>query len=74
MNTKALKYFVTIAEMKSFSRASEVLHVAQSALSVSMKNLELSIGLTLLRRHDKGVQLTDEGDVCINTRKKFSKS
>ncbi len=61
MNTKALKYFVTIVEMKSFSRASEVLHVAQSALSVSIKKLELSIGLTLLHRHDKGVQLTDEG-------------
>lgn len=62
MNTKALHYFVIIAEMQSFSRAAEVLHIAQSALSVSIKKLELSIGLTLFHRHDKGVQLTDEGD------------
>lgn len=61
MNTKALHYFVVVAEMGSFSRAAEILHIAQSALSVSIKKLETSVGLTLLHRHEKGVQLTDEG-------------
>lgn len=71
MNTKALHYFVTIVELKSFSRASEALHVAQSALSVAMKKLESSVGLTLLHRHEKGVQLTDEGTRLYNHAKQI---
>lgn len=61
MNTKSLHYFVVVTDMGSFSRAAESLHIAQSALSVSIKKLESSVGLTLLHRHEKGVQLTDEG-------------
>ncbi|WP_105901476.1 LysR family transcriptional regulator [Vibrio gangliei] len=61
MNTKSLQYFVSVVDLGSFSRASEQLHIAQSALSISIKKLESALGLVLLHRHEKGVQLTDEG-------------
>ena len=61
MNLKQLKYFATIAELGSFTRASEQLHIAQPALSMSIRKLEEQLQLTLFHRHDKRITLTDEG-------------
>lgn len=61
MNLKQLHYFVTIAELGSFTRASELLHIAQPALSMSVRKLEQQLELTLFHRHDKRISLTDEG-------------
>ncbi|MFV0576591.1 MAG: LysR family transcriptional regulator [Vibrio sp.] len=61
MNTKTLHYFVTIADLESFTRAAEALHIAQPALSVAIKKLESSLDLTLFKRNERKVQLTDEG-------------
>ncbi|OEF30133.1 LysR family transcriptional regulator [Vibrio rumoiensis] len=62
MNTKSLRYFVAVAEKKNFTRAAEMLHIAQPALSIAIKKLEQSMELTLLRRNEKEVTLTDEGE------------
>lgn len=62
MNTKSLHYFVTVAELKNFTRAAEKLHIAQPALSIAIKKLEQSLELTLLRRNDKQITLTDAGE------------
>ncbi len=61
MDLRQLKYFVQIAENNSFSRAAEVLRIAQPSLSQQMKNLEQDLGAELLVRHARGVALTEKG-------------
>lgn len=56
-----LRQFVAIAEQGSYRRASEVLFIAQPALSVSIRKLEESVGTTLLKRGARGVTLTEAG-------------
>lgn len=65
MNLNYLKYFVTVAEFKSFTEASEHLFVTQPSLSVSIRKLENSLGVRLLNRTKKGqkpsISLTSSG-------------
>ncbi len=56
-----MRTFVTIAQSKSFAEASEVLHLSQPALSISMKALEETIGGKLLARSTRTLSLTPEG-------------
>jgi len=61
MEFRQLKYFVQIAESGNFSRAAEVLRIAQPSLSQQMKNLEDELGVDLLNRHARGVSTTELG-------------
>lgn len=61
MNLRALRYFAQVAEANSFTRAAESLGVAQSAVSLAVKKLEQELGLQLIDRQDRSVNLTDEG-------------
>ena len=61
MDLRQLRYFVQIAESGNFSRAAEVLHVAQPSLSQQMRNLEMELGVDLLARHSRGVTPTERG-------------
>lgn len=61
MDLRQLKYFVQIAESGNFSRAAEVLRIAQPSLSQQMKNLEEELGVALLMRHARGVTPSELG-------------
>lgn len=61
MNLRQLRYFVRVVEVKNLTRAAEVLHVAQPALSQQMAQLEERLGVPLLVRGPKGVTPTAEG-------------
>ncbi len=61
MDIKPLRYFVEVAQHSSFTRAGEILHVAQPAVSMAIRKLEAELELTLFHRHDRKVALTDEG-------------
>ena len=65
MNTRHLTYFVTLAKTKNFTRAAEILHIAQPALSVAIKKFEQQLDLLLFHRHERNVMLTDEGQVLL---------
>ena len=65
MNLRQLSYFVRIAERGSFSAAADSLHVAQSALSRHVKELEDELGGALLDRGSRGVTLSDSGKVLF---------
>ena len=56
-----LTYFVEIAQVENFSRASERLGVSQPTLSLAMKRLEENIGAQLFVRTKSGVHLTPCG-------------
>ncbi|MFF4396344.1 LysR substrate-binding domain-containing protein [Streptomyces sp. NPDC001480] len=61
MSLRQMEYFLTVVEEASFTRAAEVLHVTQPALSHQIKALERSVGGALLERLPRGVRLTPMG-------------
>jgi DNA-binding transcriptional LysR family regulator len=61
IETSSLATLMAINKAKSFSKAAEELHVTQSAISQSVKNLEKKIGVKLISRSGKQVALTHEG-------------
>jgi LysR family nitrogen assimilation transcriptional regulator len=61
VNLKQLEYFVHVAELGSFSKASLVLGIAQPALSRQVRALEIDLRDTLLLRNGRGVALTEAG-------------
>jgi len=61
MELRHLRYFIAVAEELSFTRAAAVLHVAQSAVSAQIRLLEDSVGVTLLERTSRRVELTSAG-------------
>lgn len=63
MTLRQLQYFVRIAQTGSFSAAAEALHIAQSALSRHIKELEEEVGGALLERGPRGVTLSDSGRI-----------
>lgn len=60
-----LRAFAAVAEALNFSRAAESLAVSPSALSQTIRQLEHSLGTTLLRRTTRKVSLTPEGEQLL---------
>jgi DNA-binding transcriptional LysR family regulator len=60
-----LRYFIAIAEERSFTGAAERLWIAQPGLSTQMRRLEAELGVQLLERHPRGVELTQAGELFL---------
>ncbi|AZB41995.1 LysR family transcriptional regulator [Bacillus sp. FJAT-42376] len=61
MELRQLKYFVEAVRQKNFTRAAENMLVSQPALSKMIKSLEDELGVPLIIRNYKGLELTDAG-------------
>src|SRR4051794_21993225 len=56
-----LRYFLAVAEELSFTGAADRLHMAVSPLSAAIRQLERELGVPLLRRTTRSVELTEAG-------------
>ena len=75
MELRHLRYFVAVAEERSFTRAAERLHVAQPPLSRQIQQLEAELGASLIQRGTRPWSLTDAGQLvyeqALQTLEKF---
>ena len=61
MEIRTLRYFLAVAREENMSKAAELLHVSQPALSKAVKSLEEELGKKLFVRHSFSIELTMEG-------------
>ncbi len=60
---RSIQCFVTVAREGNVTRAAELLHLSQPAVSLQLKRLAEATGLTLFTRTAKGLELTPDGAV-----------
>ena len=65
MDARKLRYFVTVAQLGSFSEAARRLHIAQPALSRHVKDIEESLGVPLFVRDARGARPTEDGEQLL---------
>lgn len=68
-----LRTFVAIAETGSFTRAAEVVHKTQSAVSMQMKRLEDRVGRPIFTRDGRASRLTEDGERLLDYARRIVK-
>jgi DNA-binding transcriptional LysR family regulator len=64
--TCLLRTFIAVADLRSFTRAAEILGLTQPAVSAQIKRLQLLLGGELLDKSAPGVTLTEKGEIVVS--------
>lgn len=67
MEIRQLRYFIAAVEAGNLRRAAENIHISHPALSMSLKNLEKDLGVTLLDRSRRGMRMTFAGEQFLKS-------
>ena len=73
MNIQQMQYFAEVCRQENVTKAAASLHMSQSTLSLSMKNLETETGLNLFRHVGRNIQLTADGQALFQEVEKMLK-
>lgn len=71
MEIRVLRYFLAVAQLKSFSKAAELLYVSQPTLSRQVRDLERELGAALFERNARSVSLTKAGELLRDQAKQI---
>ncbi|WP_338472231.1 LysR family transcriptional regulator [Niallia sp. XMNu-256] len=71
MNYDALQTFVTLVEVKNFTKTAEILNMSQPNVSLHIKNLEKEFQTTLIERSPKFIKITPTGDLLYDRAKQI---
>ena len=71
LDVDAVRAFVTVADLRSFTRAAEALGSTQGAISVKLKRLEDKIGQRLVERTPRSVRLSAQGALFLDGARGF---
>jgi len=71
LDITALRAFVTVAEAGGVTRASGLLHLTQSAVSMQVKRLETMLERPLFQREGRGLRLTVQGEELLSYGRKM---
>ncbi|MGI6072294.1 MAG: LysR family transcriptional regulator [Lachnospiraceae bacterium] len=66
MTITQMEYFVAVCKYGSISKSSEIMHVSQPTISMSIKTLEEEFGITLFNRESRKLIMTQEGVYVYN--------
>lgn len=65
MNINQLKYFIAVAEYRSFSKAAEQYFLTQTAVTQQVQKLEETVGVQLIDRKTRPISVTPMGNVFL---------
>ena len=68
VNLDLYRVFYTVAKCGSLTRAAEELYISQPAVSQSIKQLEIQLGVSLFKRTHRGMELSENGCPVVNYR------
>lgn len=71
IDLRLLRYFIAVAEELNFTQAAEQLYVSQPALSKQIRQLERELGIHLIRRTSRMVELTSAGQALLPLAKRL---
>lgn len=74
MELQQLQYFLVAAQYEHITKAANSLHIAQPALSQSIKRLEAELGVKLFERRKGGIILSESGKLLVEELKPIMKS
>lgn len=67
MDLKKLQQIIVIAKEKNISKAAQKLYISQSVLSLNLRDIERELGCTLFQRSTRGLTITYEGELLVDT-------
>lgn len=71
LDQRLLLYFTTLVEAGSFTNAAKALNISQPSLSAAIKQLEQNVGIILIERSTRKINLTREGEILYEEAKRL---